>query len=467
MSGHHHPQQWYLYSDGDNYVPPTVTHLVIASNTRDIPSSLCATNQCLREVWFQPNSNCRAIGTSAFYACTNLELVHLAPTVRLIGFLAFHECPNLRIVRIESDCPQQTTQTITTERKFGVGFQCFKNACRLTEVSIVEGVRTISEACFQGCSSLRTMSLPKTIEHVMKKSFYYCTSLEFVLLNDGLRTIGDEAFYHCENLKAMPVPSSVERIGAKAFAFCTKLENVELHTGLKSIVQEAFAHCENLQSIPIPNTVESIGSRAFENCTMLYSVELEMGSQLWLGDDIFRGCTNLIWIALATSPYKRFYNRFHLDTETLDPLDELHPSRDQKTVLSLAGERLDGMEWYCVSDHDRREQDEMELVQLQKRIQKYGLAKSFHTGINIFHIMASAKIPRHNLFHALLDRLPIRLLFQQDKIGLTPLMLLADNPSSQAHELLLSLIPKLVTFSYIPTCFPHNKTNRDEKEIET
>ena len=306
-------QLWFLYSDGDNYVPPNCTHLLIASNVRDIPSSLCAGNQCLREVWFQPNSSCRGIGTSAFYACGNLAFVQLAPTVRLIGFMAFHDCPNLKVLRIDDTKSSNEPQAITTERKFGLGFQCFKNAKSLIQVSIVEGVRTISESCFQGCSSLRSITLPNTVEHLMKKAFASCSHIEIVVLNDGLRSIGDEAFCHCQSLRAIPIPSSVERIGGKAFSSCHNLEVVHLNPGLKSIVQEAFSDCEKLRVIPIPHTVESIGSRAFENCKMLYSIELEKGPEVWLGDDIFRGCTNLMWIVLPSAPFKKQTRDIYID----------------------------------------------------------------------------------------------------------------------------------------------------------
>ncbi|CAJ1945552.1 unnamed protein product [Cylindrotheca closterium] len=462
--------QWYFFAGGDRYAPPNVSHLLIASNVLDIPSSLCAGNQCLREVRFQPNSVCRGIGASAFYDCGSLELVELSPTVRLVGFMAFQQCPRLQVVTMDSNknnnknaMMNHQPQAITTRRKFGLGFQCFKNASSLTEVSIIEGIRSVSEACFEGCSSLRQISLPNTVEHLMKKAFKSCTNLEITILNEGLKSISDEAFCHCEKLQTIPIPWSVERIGTRAFASCTTLENVEiigLDYRLKTIDEEAFAHCENLRAVPIPNSVERISSRAFENCTMLYSVEFKNGSHLWIGDDIFKGCSNLIWIVVSYSTYKRHYNRFHLLAEAFDrpAIDDDSRRNQNKTVLKMAADRFDSLQnhrtTYTTARHDH--DDNIEIAKLDKTIQMYHreqegiLPKTkFVTGttdINLFHIMASSSFPRHNLFHERLDSLNLGLLFEQDKIGLSPLMLLAENPSAEAQDLLLSLIPKLVAY---------------------
>mmetsp|Transcript_35181 Transcript_35181/g.85230 ORF Transcript_35181/g.85230 Transcript_35181/m.85230 type:complete len:496 (+) Transcript_35181:69-1556(+) len=488
--------RWYLYSDGDRSVPPNVSHLLIACNVLDIPSSICAGHQCLREIRFQPNSVCRGIGASAFFDCPSLEFVELSPTVRLIGFMAFQNCRRLRVVKMDTMCQPQA---ITTRRKFGLGFQCFKNASSLTEVSIAEGIRSISEACFEGCSSLRRISLPNTVEHLMKKAFKSCTNLEIALLNQGLRSISDEAFAHCEklgampipcsverigtrafasctnleivgldyglksiaeeafahceNLRAVPIPNSVERIGTRAFASCTNLETVGLKCGLKAIDEEAFAHCDNLRTVPIPNSVERIGSRVFENCKRLYSIEVKNASRLWIGDDIFRGCSNLIWIVVSFPTCKRYYNRFHFLADAFDQCPAIDSSRDQKTVFKTAADRFDSLQWYSTSYNTCHAHDKIEMAKLDEMIQKYHQeqqvlpSQTLVDGINLFHIMASSTFPRHNPFHTHLDSLPLRLLFQEDKIGLSPLMLLADNPSPEAHDLLVSLIPKLAAFS--------------------
>jgi len=266
------------------------------------------------------------------------------------------------------------------------------------------------------------------------RAFVSCAKLEIVDLRHGLKTIEQEAFAHCENLQAIPIPGSVERIGTRAFAACTNLEIVGLYPrGLKVIDHEAFVDCENLQLIPIPSTVERIGSRVFQNCKKLYFLDIKNGSRVCVGDDIFRGCSSLIWILLQLPNYTKYYNRFHFPTETFDHLDELHPSRDQKPVVKTAVDTFQSLQWYSNSHPTCRDDDEIEMAKLDQKMEKFRREqrdirpeKDSDEDINLFHIIASAQFPRHNVVHRLLESLPVELLFREDKLGLSPLMLLKE-----------------------------------------
>ena len=80
-----------------------------------------------------------------------------------------------------------------------------------------EGGISIDKRAFDGCYSLKEVSLPSTLKSIGPYAFYNCNSVEEMDLPDGLETIGSAAFYGCDSLRELYVPDSVETIGMHAF----------------------------------------------------------------------------------------------------------------------------------------------------------------------------------------------------------------------------------------------------------
>lgn len=62
----------------------------------------------------------------------------------------------------------------------------------------------------------------------------------------------------CKTLKSITIPKSVETIGYAAFRSDTSLEKVTLNEGLKTIDAAAFMGCDSLHEITIPKSVTLI-----------------------------------------------------------------------------------------------------------------------------------------------------------------------------------------------------------------
>jgi len=71
--------------------------------------------------------------------------------------------------------------------------------------------------------------------------------------------IGDSAFEGCTSLISVTVPRSVTSIGNYAFYDCYSLTNVTIGTNVTSIGESAFGVCTSLTSITIPDSVSDIG----------------------------------------------------------------------------------------------------------------------------------------------------------------------------------------------------------------
>lgn len=93
--------------------------------------------------------------------------------------------------------------------------------------------------------------------------------------------IADKFFYNCDSLKTVTLPSTLESIGNEAFSSCGSLESITLPSLVTSIGTGAFAHCVAMKEIILPDGIEDIGYDAFHNCNRL--VYNEYGKNLYLG----------------------------------------------------------------------------------------------------------------------------------------------------------------------------------------
>ena len=160
------------------------------------------------------------------------------------------------------------------------------------KIIIPEGVTSIKESAFDGCSALTGITIPDGVTSIGHAAFSGCSSLTTIEIPAGVTSIGDGAFKECTSLASIKIPATVTSIGDGAFKECTSLESIKIPAGVTSIGRWAFDGCSSLASIEIPATVTSIRSSAFEGCSRLTSItiparvtEIELSA--------FEGCTGL------------------------------------------------------------------------------------------------------------------------------------------------------------------------------
>lgn len=163
------------------------------------------------------------------------------------------------------------------------------------ESSMLTGIKTIASSAFNGCISLKSISLPSSIktmanvelglknapiENVEMPSYllqnnkisdYFSTnSLKTVVLNESTsKSIADFAFKGCENITKIVLPDNITSIGESAFEGCGKLCTIKLPKCLTEIKARTFFRCYSLKINELPNTIETIGESAFLACTSL------------------------------------------------------------------------------------------------------------------------------------------------------------------------------------------------------
>ena len=224
----------------------------------------------------------------------------------------------------------------------------------ITKIQIRDGVTSIGQNSFNGCSAATTVEISPSVTSVGTDAFKNCsalTSVKYQYNSAGQGTLTEKMLHYWAQIdfandKANPLyyahdlyitkqngPSSypstkATSIGEKAFYGCTGITKVTISDGsnLSSIGAYAFSGCSHLATCNFPNTLETIGTyafqgtkfttisipssvqtieeRAFNNCTSLTTINFDEASSLiTIGSGAFYGSNALTAVDLrgATS----------------------------------------------------------------------------------------------------------------------------------------------------------------------
>ena len=100
----------------------------------------------------------------------------------------------------------------------------------------------------------------------------YKSKITSVVMPNGLTTLADGAFNGCTSLNNVGWSPALTSIGENAF-FKTGFTSITIPEGVTSIGKEAFGFCANLSSITFPATLQSVGRDVIMKCPVvaLYS----------------------------------------------------------------------------------------------------------------------------------------------------------------------------------------------------
>ncbi len=163
-------------------------------------------------------------------------------------------------------------------------------------IKMIVSLFSSTTGTFEGCTKLKTVTLPDTVTQFYSQTFKNCTALEEINIPKSIQVIQPQEFLGCSSLKTVDFRgSSVVRICDEAFKDCTSLAAVYWGEPKNlSIDAYAFQDCTNLETVDCSKTnISSIENYAFYNCSKLKKIDLSSSTMEQTGQSIFRACTSL------------------------------------------------------------------------------------------------------------------------------------------------------------------------------
>lgn len=229
-----------------------------------------------------------------------------------------------------------------TYRVTAIGRWAFTRCDDIESLIIGEGIEEVREYAFEGCTQLRSVSFPSTLQWLDNLPFTDCYNLCEIRVDEGNPKFDSRG--NCNALietgenkivlggKDTVFPKGIKFIGEGAFASRVGLENIVIPEGVVEIEKGAFFNCINLKSISLPHSLEILRD-VFLGCSSLKSIYIpEKVSKLGGGIGEV-GCFGSGWSLSGC---------LSLDTVMVDSRNKVYDSRGNALVEKATDKLISG-----------------------------------------------------------------------------------------------------------------------------
>ena len=164
----------------------------------------------------------------------------------------------------------------------GIGEYAFAELSNLTEASIPETVEQIHASAFQGCTALKSLTLPFIGTSRTATGADGVLGVLFGTVNEGGVTQYNRLEGGSYYGYSYTIPATLQKVTVTdatqipfgAFHNCKFLNEIILNEGILTVSENAFRNCSGLTALAIPSTVTSIGKKALAECSALQTLTL-------------------------------------------------------------------------------------------------------------------------------------------------------------------------------------------------
>ena len=280
--------------------------------------------------WKDVSYTVASIGDEAFrqspFDNNGIEVISIPQSITSIGYNAFYQCHTLKIVNIgglESWCRISFANGDSNPANYS--HRLYLNGEEIRDFVIPEGILSIGNYAFRGCSGLSSISIPNTVTSIGDDAFLQCTGLASICIPNSVQTIGSQCFWECSNMTSLIIGESVRKIGSSAFYLCKEIISIKIPNSVGSIGVNAFSSCDKLETIEIGNSVYEIGRGAFSYCPQLKDVYCRTERIPTTSNDTFYGS----YIEYAT---------LHVLEQLMSDYRNVEPWSNFKNIVGLNGE---------------------------------------------------------------------------------------------------------------------------------
>jgi hypothetical protein len=140
---------------------------------------------------------------------------------------------------------------------------------KLKAIALPPGLEKIPENCFCRCFFLEEVIFPSTLKCIQNNAFKYCESLKNLDIPEGVVSLGEYCFEGCSGL--VKIPSTITTIPQGCFA--SFQGTVVLPKTIKNICPEAFTEAV-LEDFSLPEELDFISYGCFNQCQFLCDIKI-------------------------------------------------------------------------------------------------------------------------------------------------------------------------------------------------
>ena len=245
-----------------------------------------------------------------------IRAVHVDAGITNLPDFAFFGCSALETVSFAEG------SRLTT-----IGGSTFNGCTSLKELTLPQGVKTIYGNAFRGCSSLTSVYLPDTVSYITGGAFRDCGKVVLSVARDSYAkqyaisngiayvereravtasgSCGADATWELYSDGALSIRgtgslTNPAYAGAVAWsAYRESIRTVEVASGITNLPDFAFFGCSALETVSFAegSRLTTIGGSTFNGCTSLKELTLPQGVKTIYGN-AFRGCSSLTSVYL-------------------------------------------------------------------------------------------------------------------------------------------------------------------------